>query len=84
METLTFVIVWCIIGLIVGAVARVLVPGADGLSIPMTIFVGIAGALIGGAVGHWLVPFHGQLAGFLFAVAGAALIIVLMRRFRPI
>jgi uncharacterized membrane protein YeaQ/YmgE (transglycosylase-associated protein family) len=48
-------IVWAIlsaivVGLIVGALARLIVPGTKGISIIMTILLGIAGAIIGSLV----------------------------------
>lgn len=51
---LWFVIVLAFIGLIVGAVARVLVPGPTSMGILATIGAGIAGALIGGFIGRLL------------------------------
>jgi uncharacterized membrane protein YeaQ/YmgE (transglycosylase-associated protein family) len=43
-----------IIGLIAGALARLLVPGKDPLSIPGTILLGIVGSFIGGVLGYLL------------------------------
>ena len=51
---LWFVIVLALIGLIVGAVARVLVPGPTPMGILGTIGAGIAGAFIGGFIGRLL------------------------------
>ncbi len=51
---LWFVVVLGFIGLIVGAVARVLVPGSTPMGILATIGAGIAGALIGGFIGRLL------------------------------
>ena len=51
---LLFVLVLAFIGLIVGAVARLLVPGPTPLGILGTIGAGIAGALIGGFIGRLL------------------------------
>ena len=53
-----------IIGLIAGAVARLLVPGKQNLSIGMTIVIGIIGSFVGGFLGYLL--FHKDAAaGFL-------------------
>jgi uncharacterized membrane protein YeaQ/YmgE (transglycosylase-associated protein family) len=49
-----FILVLAVIGLIVGAVARVLVPGPTSMSILATIGAGIAGAFIGGFIGRLL------------------------------
>lgn len=51
---LAFIIILAVIGLIVGAVARVLVPGPTSMGVLATIGAGIAGAFIGGFVGRLL------------------------------
>ena len=43
-----------IFGLVVGAVARLLKPGKDALSLPMTLGLGVVGSLIGGLVASLL------------------------------
>jgi uncharacterized membrane protein YeaQ/YmgE (transglycosylase-associated protein family) len=79
-----FLITAVIAGLIVGALARLVMPGADRMSIPTTIAVGILGSLIGGVFGWYVFPFRGPLLGLVLQVAGACLIIFLMRRSRTI
>lgn len=51
---IAFVLVLAVIGLIVGAVARVLVPGPTSMGILATIGAGIAGAFVGGFIGRLL------------------------------
>jgi uncharacterized membrane protein YeaQ/YmgE (transglycosylase-associated protein family) len=46
------ILTYIVIGLIVGLLARALLPGKDSMSIPATILLGIAGAVIGGIVGN--------------------------------
>jgi uncharacterized membrane protein YeaQ/YmgE (transglycosylase-associated protein family) len=65
-------------GLIIGALARLALPGPDPMSIPMTIVLGIAGSLIGGLVAR---VFLGTGGGLIFAVLGAMLLLYLHRRF---
>jgi uncharacterized membrane protein YeaQ/YmgE (transglycosylase-associated protein family) len=65
-------------GLIIGALARLALPGPDPMSIPMTIVLGIAGSLIGGLVAR---IFLGNGGGLIFAVLGAMLLLYLHRRF---
>jgi uncharacterized membrane protein YeaQ/YmgE (transglycosylase-associated protein family) len=65
-------------GLIVGALARLALPGPDPMSIPMTIVLGIAGSLIGGLVAR---IFIGTGGGLFFALIGAILLLYLHRRF---
>jgi uncharacterized membrane protein YeaQ/YmgE (transglycosylase-associated protein family) len=48
-------ILWAIIaGAIIGALARLLLPGKQNISVWLTIGVGIAAALIGGVIADWL------------------------------
>ncbi|MGH9165990.1 MAG: GlsB/YeaQ/YmgE family stress response membrane protein [Acidimicrobiales bacterium] len=66
-------------GLIVGALGRLAIPGPNPMTIPMTILVGIGGALLGGLVGALL---FNRSGGIILAVLGAALIVWLIDRSR--
>ncbi len=76
-------------GLIIGALARFAVPGPDPLSIWKTILLGILGSFLGGLVAGalGLVDTSGELTGgeaatgFLCALGGAVLLLILYRRF---
>jgi uncharacterized membrane protein YeaQ/YmgE (transglycosylase-associated protein family) len=57
-----------VVGLIAGAIARLLVPGRQDLSIPMTIALGIVGSFIGGFLGY--VIFHHDAHGGFFQPSG--------------
>ena len=70
-----------VIGLIAGAVARLLIPGTGGMSIPLTIVIGIVGSFVGGLIssliysrGNWL-DLHPT--GILFSVIGAIVVLFL-------
>jgi uncharacterized membrane protein YeaQ/YmgE (transglycosylase-associated protein family) len=78
MSLLAILIALVVGGLIIGALARLALPGPDPMSIPMTIVLGIAGSLIGGLVAR---IFIGTGGGFLFALVGAILLLYLHRRF---
>ncbi len=78
MGLLAFIIVLLVGGLIVGALARLAVPGPDPMSIPATIALGIGGSIIGGIVARILI---GTAGGFLFAFLGAVLLLILYRHF---
>jgi uncharacterized membrane protein YeaQ/YmgE (transglycosylase-associated protein family) len=78
MGLLLFIILLLVGGLIVGALARLAVPGPDPMSIPATIGLGIGGSIIGGIVARILI---GSYGGFLFAFLGAVLLLILYRRF---
>jgi uncharacterized membrane protein YeaQ/YmgE (transglycosylase-associated protein family) len=69
-----------IIGLLVGAVAKLLMPGKDPGGWIVTILLGIAGALLAGYLGQavgWYQP--GQPAGFVASVVGAIVLLLLYR-----
>jgi len=72
---------WIVFGLIVGAVAKLLMPGRDPGGFIVTILLGIAGAMVGGFLGRGL-GWYGEddPAGFLMALIGAILLLVLYRR----
>lgn len=67
-----------LMGLIVGAIGRLLIPGPNPMGILATVAVGVAGSVLGGIVGRIL---FGS-SGFLLAIAGAALIVWLVERAR--
>ena len=69
-----------IIGLVVGAIAKLLMPGRDPGGFIVTILIGIAGALIAGYLGrHFGWYTEGQAAGFIASVAGAILLLIVYR-----
>ena len=73
---------WILIGLIVGLLARLLMPGKDKMGIILTILLGIGGAFLGGWIGSMLGL--GSFSGFdvkslLLATGGAILILLLYR-----
>ncbi len=73
---------WILFGLVVGIVARFLMPGRDPGGFIVTIVLGIVGALIGGWIGRavgWYQP--GDPVGFLAAVIGAIILLILYRLF---
>jgi uncharacterized membrane protein YeaQ/YmgE (transglycosylase-associated protein family) len=80
MSFIAFLIVLLLIGLVAGALGRLALPGRDPMSIPMTIAIGIGGSLIGGLVGGLIFGRNG--GGFIFSVAGAALLVYFVRRSR--
>ncbi|WP_129793425.1 GlsB/YeaQ/YmgE family stress response membrane protein [Sphingosinicella sp. CPCC 101087] len=71
---------WIIIGLIAGAIAKFLTPGRDPGGCLVTMVIGIAGAVLAGFLGQavgWYSP--GEGAGFLAAIVGAVIILLLYR-----
>jgi uncharacterized membrane protein YeaQ/YmgE (transglycosylase-associated protein family) len=71
---------WIFFGLIVGAIAKLVMPGKDPGGIIVTILLGIAGAMMGGFLGRalgWYGP--NDAAGFLMSFLGAILLLFLYR-----
>lgn len=74
------VIGWIIFGLIVGAIAKLLMPGRDPGGIIITMALGIAGALLGGFLGRALGWYQeNEPAGFLMSLVGAVLLLWIYR-----
>jgi uncharacterized membrane protein YeaQ/YmgE (transglycosylase-associated protein family) len=74
------VIGWIIFGLVVGALAKLLMPGRDPGGFIVTMLLGIAGALLGGFLGRslgWYGPNDG--AGFFMSLLGAIVLLALYR-----
>jgi len=71
---------WILFGLIVGAVAKLVMPGRDPGGIIVTMAIGIVGALIGGSLGRavgWYGPNDG--AGYIVSILGAVLLLWIYR-----
>ncbi len=71
---------WMLFGLIVGAIAKLLMPGRDPGGIIVTMALGIVGALMGGWIGRavgWYGPDDG--AGFFMSLLGAVLLLWIYR-----
>lgn len=71
---------WAIFGLIVGALAKLVMPGRDPGGIIITMLLGVVGALVGGFVGQALGLYGpGEPAGFVMSLLGAMLLLFLYR-----
>jgi uncharacterized membrane protein YeaQ/YmgE (transglycosylase-associated protein family) len=76
------IIGWILFGLVVGIVGKLLMPGRDPGGFILTILLGIAGALLGGFVGQALGFYReGEPAGFIMAVLGSIVLLLLYRLF---
>ena len=76
---------WLILGLVVGVIAKFLMPGKDPGGFVITIILGIAGAFVGGFIGSRIG--FGTVSGFdarslLIAVGGAILLLAVYRAFK--
>ena len=73
---------WIVIGLLAGAIGKLLIPGRDAGGCVVTVLVGIAGALVGGFVATYLG--YGGISGFdirslVIATLGAMLLLMALR-----
>jgi uncharacterized membrane protein YeaQ/YmgE (transglycosylase-associated protein family) len=79
------IIGWLIFGVIVGALARLLMPGRDPMGCLMTAVLGIAGSLIGGFIGNLIWPRPERATGFsvrpgwILSILGAMLLLWIYR-----
>lgn len=76
------ILAWIVFGLIVGIIAKLIMPGKDPGGFIITILLGVAGALIGGYIATFLG--WGSITGFdfpsfLIAIIGAILLLVIYR-----
>ena len=79
MHTLWSIITWAVFGLVIGAIARLLYPGRQSMTLVMTMVLGIVGSLVGGLI-SWLLgsdpedgPFRG--AGWIMSIIGALIVV---------
>ena len=75
------IIAWIVIGGLAGAIAKLLMPGRDPGGCIITVLLGIAGALVGGMDRPCarLVQHRGEGAGFVAAIVGAFLLLLIYR-----
>jgi uncharacterized membrane protein YeaQ/YmgE (transglycosylase-associated protein family) len=72
---------WMLFGLIVGVIAKLVMPGRDPGGIFVTMLIGIIGAVVAGFIGRaigWYEP--GEAAGFVVATLGAILLLFIYRK----
>jgi uncharacterized membrane protein YeaQ/YmgE (transglycosylase-associated protein family) len=73
-------IAWIVSGIIIGALAKLIMPGRDPGGLITTMLLGIVGALIGGFVGRSLGLYGpGQGAGWLMSILGAIVVLAIYR-----
>jgi uncharacterized membrane protein YeaQ/YmgE (transglycosylase-associated protein family) len=71
---------WILFGLVIGIIAKLLMPGRDPGGFIVTILLGIAGALLGGFIGRAM-GFYGpnESAGWIISILGAIILLALYR-----
>ncbi len=81
---LAFIVVLTVVGLIVGLIARLLVPGRDNIGLLGTILLGIVGSFVGGFLWelieyHRMETHHFQTVGIIGSILGAIVVLLLLR-----
>jgi len=81
---LAFIVILIIVGLVVGLLARLLVPGRDSIGILGTILLGIVGSFVGGFLQqliehHHLEVTHFTATGFIGSLIGAIVLLLILR-----
>ena len=75
--------VWvAIVGLIVGALAKLIMPGKDGGGIIITMLLGVAGSFLATFVGRAMGFYEAGQAGFFMSLIGALVLLMVYRLFR--
>lgn len=79
-----FSLLWtAIIGLVVGALAKFILPGKDPGGILVTMIIGIAGSFLGTFLGRMVGHYQeGQSAGFIMSLIGAIILLAIYHFFR--
>lgn len=71
---------WILFGLVIGALAKLVMPGRDPGGIIVTMLLGIAGAVLGGWIGRVLGFYEpGEAAGWIMSFLGAVLLLFIYR-----
>jgi uncharacterized membrane protein YeaQ/YmgE (transglycosylase-associated protein family) len=74
------ILTWILFGLIVGALAKLVMPGRDPGGIIVTMLLGIAGAVLGGMIGRGMGLYQtNQTAGFFMSFLGAVILLFIYR-----
>jgi uncharacterized membrane protein YeaQ/YmgE (transglycosylase-associated protein family) len=74
------ILAWILFGLVVGVIAKLLMPGRDPGGFIVTILLGVAGALVGGFVGRAMGFYEAnEGAGWIMSILGAIVLLALYR-----
>jgi len=72
---------WILFGLVVGAIAKLLMPGRDPGGWVITILLGIAGSFVGGFIAQAVTTSNNTTAGWIGSILGAIVLLFLYRMF---
>lgn len=74
-------LVWCVYGLLVGSIAKSLVPGEENFGFIKTIALGVAGSYMGGAILYLLGTYEAvSPTGLFMGTAGAVITLILYKK----
>lgn len=77
------IIGWIVLGLVVGAIAKAIMPGKDPGGILVTLLLGVVGAFVGGLIGNWIfgvgIDRFWSLSTWLLAIAGSVIVLGIYR-----
>lgn len=76
--TLSVILWWLVIGLVIGAIGHLLVPGRQRIGILLTVVFGVVGAIVGGIVTTAIIGAGHTVITFIVAIVVAALLISLI------
>jgi len=75
------ILVWCVYGIFVGAIAKTIVPGEENFGFVKTVALGIAGSYMGGAILYLLGQYSSlSPSGIIMGVAGAVISLILYNK----
>ncbi|MGI9089408.1 MAG: GlsB/YeaQ/YmgE family stress response membrane protein [Chthoniobacterales bacterium] len=77
--TISGILITCLIGLVVGAIAKLLMPGKDPGGCIITILLGIAGAWLGTFLGRAMFGGPNYIAGWIMSIIGAMILLLIYR-----
>lgn len=81
MDAIGFILLAALSGLVVGALARLIIPGPDPMSVLQTMLVGVAGSIVAGLITYYAFDRQGA-PGILLAVVCSAVLVFAIRKLR--
>ena len=71
---------WLLAGIIIGGIAKLIMPGRDPGGLMVTMLIGIVGAILGGAIGRGIGLYGPQQgAGWIMSIVGAIVLLAIYR-----
>ena len=73
--TVSLIVAWLLIGVVIGGLARLLVPGRQRMGLILTVLIGIVAALLGGIITTAIIGAGHTVVTFIVALVAAALLV---------